>query len=107
MDYVQRSQFDYADATAGEDDEDIDAMFAHTEYVLKNLPYAMQINEVSFKQTFTNIYYWLLNQDDHPAKQLDDLFFEEYTYRCAEKAFETIAHNNLIKQIKEKVKIIN
>ena len=106
MDYVQRSQFDYDEATAGEDDEDIDAMFAHTEYVLKNLPYAMQINEVSFKQTFTNIYYWLLNQDDHPAKQLDDLFFEEYVYRCAEKAFEAIAHNNLIKQIKEEVKII-
>lgn len=104
MDYVQRAQFDYDEACAGEDD--VNDMFAHTEYVLKNLPYAMQINEVSFKQTFTNIYYWLLNQDDHPAKQLDDLFFEEYVYRCAEKAFEGIAHNNLMKEIKSKTILI-
>lgn len=105
MDYVQRAQFDYDDACAGEDD--IDSMFAHTEYVLKDLPYGMQINETSFKQTFTNLYYHILNQDDHPAKQLDDLFFEEYIYRCAERAFETIAHNNVIKEIKHKVKLIN
>jgi hypothetical protein len=107
MDYIEKSQFDYFEATAGEDDEDIDAMFAHSEYVLKNLPYTMQIDENCFKHTFTNIYYWLLNQEEHPARQLDDLFFEEYVYSCAERAFQTIAHNNLIKQIKEKVKIIN
>jgi len=104
MDYVQRAQFDYDDACCGEDD--IDNMFAHTEYVLKDLPYGMQINETCFKKTFTNIFYWVLNQDDHPANQLDELFFEEYIYSCAERAFETINHNNLIKQIKKEVKII-
>ena len=105
MDYVQRSQFDYEEACFGEDD--INSIFDNREYILKNLPYTMQIDESSFKQSFTNIYYWLLNQPQHPARQLDDLFFEEYVYRCAEKEFEKLAHNNLMKQIKDKVKLIN
>ena len=103
MDVVQRSQFDY-DSCPGEDD--INSIFDNNEYILKNLPYTMQIDENSFSQTFTNLYYWLLNQPEHPAKQLDDLFFEEYILRCTELAFQSINHRNLMKQIKNKVKLI-
>ena len=103
MDYFEKSQFDY-DSCPGEDDQD--NMFTNNEYILKNLPYAMQIDQNSFSQTFTNLYYWLLNQPEHPAKQLDDLFFEEYILRCTELAFQSINHRNLIKEIKDKVKMI-
>ena len=101
MDYVSRQQFDYEEACYGEDN-----LIIHSEYILKDLPYSCQINETCFKQTFTNIYYWLLNQQDNPASKLDDLFFDEYVYRCAEIAFEKIAHKNLMKEIKEKIKKI-
>tara|TARA_B110000858_G_C17752623_1_gene450480 strand:+ start:109 stop:417 length:309 start_codon:yes stop_codon:yes gene_type:complete len=101
MDYVSRQQFDYNEACFDEDN-----LIIHSEFVLKDLPYSMQINETCFKKTFTNIYYWLLNQDNHPAKQLDDLFFEEYVYRCTEIAFNNISHKNLINELKEKIKKI-
>ena len=103
MDYFEKSQFDY-DSCAAEDD--INSIFDNKEFILSNLAYGMQIDQSSFSQTFTNIYYWLLNQDQHPAKQLDDLFFEEYILRCTELAFQSINHRNLMKQIKNKVKLI-
>jgi len=53
--------------------------------ILKDLPYAMQIDKDSIKNTFINLYKYFKNYD--PINRIGEPFYSDWVIRCCEIEF--------------------
>ena len=54
--------------------------------ILKDLPYAMQIDKDSIKNTFNNLYKYFKNCE--PVNKIPEPFYSDWVIRCCEIEFD-------------------
>ncbi len=98
-DFTKLEQVSYDDIS-----DCVDDYFTNKIQIMKELPLECQINYDCYNETLKNLYFYYLDHED--IARIPDIFYEDYIISKTEAIFKMNYHKNLMKDIKDNVKII-